>query len=314
MRYWWVNHKQTARQEIGGNYLWSPKREASGARSRFYDNMRAATPGDFILSYASALIRHVGTVVDFAVPSLKPKEFLNTGENWAHEGWLLPVRWQPLTNPIRPKDRIGELGPLLPKKYSPIHRDSGNGNQKAYLAEIAPSVFDLLLQQGPSSHHELTTFSSDGAPFERFDAMVEDSIANDSGLDATTKKQLVLARKGQGLFRDRVSEIERACRLTRIENPLLLVASHVKPWRVCGTAAERLDGSNGLMLAPHVDRLFDRGFISFEKSGEVILSPRLARADLLRLGLVDACNQNCGSFTDRQATFLEFHQAHVLLP
>ena len=41
-QFWWVNHKQTARQEIEGQYLWSPKTESNGARSQFYNNMRAA--------------------------------------------------------------------------------------------------------------------------------------------------------------------------------------------------------------------------------------------------------------------------------
>jgi hypothetical protein len=48
-----------------------------------------------------------------------------------------------------------------------------------------------------------------------------------------------------------------------------------KPWRVCATATERLDGANGLLLAPHVDRLFDRGLIAFEASGRVLVSSRL---------------------------------------
>jgi hypothetical protein len=39
---WWVNHKQTARQERSGGYLWAPKSERSGARSLFYDNGQGA--------------------------------------------------------------------------------------------------------------------------------------------------------------------------------------------------------------------------------------------------------------------------------
>jgi hypothetical protein len=31
-RYWWVNHQQTWRQEIEGQYLWSPKLNANGSR------------------------------------------------------------------------------------------------------------------------------------------------------------------------------------------------------------------------------------------------------------------------------------------
>ena len=65
-RSWWVNHKQTARQELGGGYLWSPKTEAGGKTSRFYDNMRRAAPGDVVLSYAAGQVGRVGIVTDFA--------------------------------------------------------------------------------------------------------------------------------------------------------------------------------------------------------------------------------------------------------
>jgi putative restriction endonuclease len=50
VRYWWVNQNQTFRQEIDGGYLWSPKRNANGARNPFYEFMREVAPGDLILS------------------------------------------------------------------------------------------------------------------------------------------------------------------------------------------------------------------------------------------------------------------------
>jgi hypothetical protein len=85
MKYWWVNHKQTLRQEIHGEYLWSPKFEANGRRSHFYDNMRLANRGDFVLSYANQLIKYVGVVSDAALSAPKPDEFGLTGEYWANE-------------------------------------------------------------------------------------------------------------------------------------------------------------------------------------------------------------------------------------
>lgn len=78
-QFWWVNHKQTFNQEIEHQYLWSPKTSANGARNRFYDNMRAANPGDFVLSYANQLIRYVGRVAEFAFTAPKPSEFGTTG-------------------------------------------------------------------------------------------------------------------------------------------------------------------------------------------------------------------------------------------
>jgi putative restriction endonuclease len=48
-------------------------------------------------------------------------------------------------------------------------------------------------------------------------------------------------------------------------------ASHIKPW--CeSTNEERLNGENGLLLTPSIDHLFDRGFISFEDNGELLIS------------------------------------------
>src|SRR5262245_33573398 len=74
-RYWWVNHKQTWRQEIEGQYLWSPKTKRNGTQSEFYNNMRRASPGDLVLSYAGAQIRYVGRVAEFAFSAPKPEEF-----------------------------------------------------------------------------------------------------------------------------------------------------------------------------------------------------------------------------------------------
>jgi predicted restriction endonuclease len=51
-----------------------------------------------------------------------------------------------------------------------------------------------------------------------------------------------------------------------------LIASHIKPWRSANNQ-ERIDGSNGLLLAPHVDLLFDRGLISFTDEGSLLVSP-----------------------------------------
>ncbi|MGM5000125.1 HNH endonuclease [Tardiphaga sp. 538_B7_N1_4] len=54
------------------------------------------------------------------------------------------------------------------------------------------------------------------------------------------------------------------------------------------TATERLDGANGLLLAPHVDRLFDRGLISFQASGEVLVSSRRSLATIMIASSVNA--------------------------
>src|SRR4249920_2952544 len=64
MRYWWVNQNQTYQHEVGGNYLWSPKRNANGHRNPSYDFMREVAPGDVVFSFADALIKAISIPPD----------------------------------------------------------------------------------------------------------------------------------------------------------------------------------------------------------------------------------------------------------
>ena len=100
--FWWVNHNQTARQEIGGQYLWSPKAEANGARSVFYDNMRRAAPGDRILSYAGQAVRFVGRVADYAFTAPKPEEFGSVAPTGAATAGSCPCFGPPSPRPSAP--------------------------------------------------------------------------------------------------------------------------------------------------------------------------------------------------------------------
>lgn len=327
-QFWWVNHNQTARQEIDGQYLWSPKTESSGARSQFYNNMRRATPGDLVLSYSRQAIRYVGRVTEFAFTAPKPEEFGEIGTYWNREGWLLPVFWTPLAQPIYPKSLIGVLGPLLPTRYSPIHPVSGAGNQKAYLASISHEVFEIVAAGAAFSRQALAQGGANSLTFqvvtELLDDAVERQIVADSGLDQTLRLSLIQARRGQGRFRANVEALERSCRLTGITNPSLLIASHIKPWRLCSSSRERLDGMNGLLLTPDADLLFDRGFISFEDDGNVLVSPRVERADLRRLGFESLAPDLLGfaeapttwrthAFAPPRRPYLAYHRAEVFV-
>jgi putative restriction endonuclease len=60
-------------------------------------------------------------------------------------------------------------------------------------------------------------------------------------------------------------------------NPVedLLVASHILPWSEF--PKERLNPRNGLCLAAHFDRAFDRGLITFDAAMRLVVSPALKR-------------------------------------
>lgn len=137
-------------------------------------------------------------------------------------------------------------------------------------------------------------------------------VQTDTRISDTTRLALVLARRGQGLFKDRVAKIERACRITGVNRVEHLRASHCKPWRDSSNE-ERLDGENGLLLTPNADHLFDRGFIGFDDNGDVLISPVVHSGSLARLGIDPRRPPNVGRFSDGQRRYLEFHRESVLL-
>ena len=144
MRYWWVNQNQTYRHEVQGGYLWSPKRNANGARNPFYEAMREVAPGDLISSFVDTRILAVGIAKSYCWESPKPLEFGSSGQNWEDVGWRVKVRFTELVNKVRPKDHIDILRPLLPSRYSPL-QPNGNVLQSVYLTEVPTPLAEVLM-------------------------------------------------------------------------------------------------------------------------------------------------------------------------
>lgn len=314
-RYWWVNHKQTSKQELSEGFLWSPKHNQNGSFSQYYENMRETRPGDYVFSFANAQIAHLGTVTGRAETRPKPITFGKAGEYWANEGWQVPIAWRKLRTPVSPKTLIDELRPFLPQKYSPLKPDGG-GNQ-VYLTEISAPLFEILMGYAgvdldlALAVPELASIFGDDLS-EVIDEAIERHISISPELTATEISQLVKARRGQGQFRTNVQRIEKSCRLTGITSPYLLIASHIKPWHACETSTERLDGSNGLLLTPHVDHLFDRGLLSFRDDGTVLTSAKIETDDLHRMGIdLSLCLPR--AFNQQQRGYLAYHRASVFI-
>jgi len=113
---------------------------------------------------------------------------------------------------------------------------------------------------------------------------IESRESDYSSLDKTEKDAVVKSRIGQGIFRDRLIDLWKACSVTDIENLVLLRASHIKPWKD-STNSERLSQYNGLLLIPNLDHLFDSGLISFNDTGELLISNKLSAMEVDKLGL-----------------------------
>jgi putative restriction endonuclease len=127
---------------------------------------------------------------------------------------------------------------------------------------------------------------------------------------ATEAERLVIQRVGQDLFRGGLLEYwEGRCAISGLAVPDLLRASHIKPWADCASDAERLDVFNGLLLAPHYDLAFDRGFITVEDNGAVVVASVLD-ADARRALALDR-PLTLRTVHERHQTYLPWHREHV---
>lgn len=130
-------------------------------------------------------------------------------------------------------------------------------------------------------------------------------------LVATSTKKLAEIRTKQNLFKRRLLSFEKECRITGIADLRFLRASHMKPWSACETGNERVDGANGLLLSPHADFLFDRGWITFTNAGHIECSSHLPAEVVKRIGINLKSRRATGEFSEEQRAYLAFHQSYV---
>lgn len=302
MKYWWVNQNLTYKHEVHGSYLWSPKRTSDNRRNTFYDNMQLVQPGDVVFSFADTYIRAIGVVDGRHATAPKPTEFGSAGDAWDSDGWFVSTTFHKLRQAIRPKDFISDLLPYLPTKYSPLQQN-GNGNQGVYLAAVPELLANVLIDLlGPEAQEVLERAARSG---QLSDSTAIAQVLADGELPVTQRSQLIQARIGQGLFRSRVAEIELSCRVTGLADERFLVASHIKPWSK-STNAERLDGHNGLLLTPHIDRLFDKGYLTFEDDGRVRFSQNLP--EQVRRAWVPFVALDTRQLRQNQRPYMEYHR------
>lgn len=126
----------------------------------------------------------------------------------------------------------------------------------------------------------------------------------------TEAERLVVQRVGQGLFRGALLDYwQGKCCVTGLDVPELLRASHIRPWAQCETDEQRLDVFNGLLLAPHLDALFDAGLMTVDAGGVVQLSAKLTIERRVALGLNDALR--VAALRVEHHAYLGFHRLNV---
>lgn len=124
-----------------------------------------------------------------------------------------------------------------------------------------------------------------------------------------TREAVINVRVNQGEFRNRLLQRYNRCCLCGVDNPELLVASHIKPWAK-SEPEEKLDVDNGFLMCPNHDRLFDKGWISFDDDGNIKIANQLTRENQIFTN-VSADMKIC--LTERNKKYLKYHRENIFL-
>lgn len=90
--------------------------------------------------------------------------------------------------------------------------------------------------------------------------------------EGSEKEVKIKQRVNQSFFRNSVlTSYQNACCITGISNKELLIASHIKPWKI-SNSVEKTNPKNGLCLNALHDKAFDQGFITVSDDYKIIVS------------------------------------------
>lgn len=138
----------------------------------------------------------------------------------------------------------------------------------------------------------------------------EETIENDKQISQRAKETIIRARIGQGKYREGVLEECPYCPFTLVNDERLLIASHIKPWSKADNE-EKIDPKNGFMFTPTYDKLFDRGFITFDDDKRVIVSPWLSPMNQKRLNIYTGLLISRLPLDEKRKEYLKYHRENV---
>lgn len=135
---------------------------------------------------------------------------------------------------------------------------------------------------------------------------IEESLEQFEG---SVKEAIVKIRVNQDKFRNALLNKYKHCCLCPIDDERLLVASHIKPWKDSDNS-EKLDVNNGLLLCANHDRVFDKGLISFDSNGKIMISHSLNKINMTFMNITETMSID---ITVGNHKYLEYHRNNVFI-
>ncbi|MCK9477175.1 MAG: HNH endonuclease [Candidatus Muirbacterium halophilum] len=142
-----------------------------------------------------------------------------------------------------------------------------------------------------------------------------DNVESIKQITGEEKERLQKYRVNQGLFRKklikgRINKGTVKCDLCEIDIQELLNASHIKPWSE-SNGEEKLDINNGLLLCPIHDALFDKGFISFEDDGKIVISKKIEQDKYKNFSI--KADMNLKKTNSSIVKYLKWHRENLFI-
>ena len=274
MEFYWVNIGATHKTVIDQHFLWAPKSSVSEVGNEvtwlYWDNVGKVRQGDIIFCCYDQRISFLAIADGDSYTEERP--MTRAFQEWDAVGNRVDVQIVELDRKVHRDEIATEFIARFNKRSVPSLFSNQATLNQIYMAHLPADAGMYLLE----AVHQTARCE---------EAFISSGTTEPAKISATTREALVMSRIGQGKFRaDLIKRWHGRCALTGLQNVNLMVASHINAWALSNNA-ERLDVENGLLLAPHIDRLFDQGMISFSDRGYLQISHMLDAEDRIILGL-----------------------------
>lgn len=277
VNFYWVNIGTSFKEVAEFKFLWAPKSTVNQKGQTITDPGWKAVPnvkkGDILFCNFKGSLMHVAVATKDAFESERPKN--RTFDQWKKDGYKVTVDLNTLVSPLSNNDFKDEFIPMFNDKCVPKLFAQNKSVSQKYMMKLPAAAGVFLLD-----------LVGDDA------VNIQDSIASNIAKSSSqkvpegyNKEVTAKARVGQGKFRQDVMALwNEKCAVTGLDIKMLLTASHILPWQL-SNPHQKVDKFNGLALSPNIDKLFDKGFISFDDKGKILIKGSLSAETLEAVGV-----------------------------
>lgn len=293
--FYWVNLGDSHKEVLENNFLWAPShtlnKKGEVRISAGWKSVPNIKQGDIIFCHHDKRVIFVAIANKDAYPSKRPES--RKYERWKEDGYKVEVSLEVLNPPI-PRDLFkDEFVDLFNNDCKPKLFDRNRKLAEQYMISLPASggsmIMDALGEQAIEIQETIYETKDD-----------------EKKPEGSVREAIVKARIGQEKFRrDLLKLWSDECPITGVNAPELLVASHIVPWNL-SNSSEKVDPYNGLPLSPNLDKLFDRGDISFSDAGKIIIKDTFDKTLLDKLGI--NIESSITGLTDRHRAYLARHR------